>query len=58
LLSGKAGLSENMARRVEKVFEVKAETLLRMQAAYDDAEARREIQAMKDRWRHDRSSKQ
>jgi addiction module HigA family antidote len=36
LLRGKAGLSEKMALRVEKIIEVKAETLLRMQAAYDD----------------------
>lgn len=41
LLSGGAGLSENMARRVEKVFGVKAETLLRMQSAYDDAQKAR-----------------
>jgi addiction module HigA family antidote len=40
LLNGHHGLSAEMALRVEKVFGVKADTLLRMQAAYDLANAR------------------
>mgnify|MGYP001069487314 CR=1 FL=1 len=40
LLNGKAGLSAEMAIRFEKAFGVRADTLLRMQAAHDLAEAR------------------
>ncbi|MGK2287311.1 HigA family addiction module antitoxin [Pedomonas sp. V897] len=40
LLSGKNGLSADMAIRFEKLFGLKAETLLRMQAAYALAQAR------------------
>ena len=40
LLNGKAGLSADMAIRFEKAFGLRAETLLRMQAAYDLAQAR------------------
>src|SRR5664279_5301171 len=40
LLNGKADLSGNMALRIEKAFGVKMETLLRMQASYDIAQAR------------------
>jgi antitoxin HigA-1 len=40
LLNGKAGLSAMMALRFEKAYGIKADTLLRMQAAYDLAEAR------------------
>ena len=40
LLNGKAGLSATMALRFEKAFGVKADTLLRMRAAHDLAEAR------------------
>jgi addiction module HigA family antidote len=41
LLNGNAGLSADMAIRFEKAFGVKAETLMRMQAAHELAEARR-----------------
>ena len=40
LLNGNAGLSAEMAIRFEKAFDVKADTLMRMQAAYELAEAR------------------
>lgn len=40
LLNGKAGLSADMAIRFEKAFGIQAETLMRMQAAYDLAQAR------------------
>ena len=40
LLNGGAGLSAEMAIRFEKAFGLKADTLLRMQAAHDLAEAR------------------
>ena len=40
LLNGKAGLSPEMAIRFEKAFGIKADTLLRMQTAYDLAQAR------------------
>lgn len=40
LLNGKAGLSAEMAIRFEKAFGVRADTLLRMQAAHDLAAAR------------------
>jgi len=39
LISGKAGLSAEMAIRLEKAFGGGAETWLRMQAAYDLAQA-------------------
>lgn len=41
LLNGNAGLSAEMAIRFEKAFGVKADTLMRMQAAHELAEARR-----------------
>jgi addiction module HigA family antidote len=41
LLNGNAGLSAEMAIRFEKAFGAKADTLMRMQAAYELAEARR-----------------
>lgn len=41
LLNGHAKLSADMAIRFEKAFGVKADTLLRMQAAHDLAEARK-----------------
>jgi len=41
LLNGKAGLSGNMALRIEKAFGVKMDTLLRIQASYDIAQARK-----------------
>lgn len=40
LLNGNAGLSAAMAIRFEKAFGVKADTLMRMQAAYELAQAR------------------
>ena len=40
LLNDHAGLSAEMAIRFEKAFGVKADTLMRMQAAYEPAEAR------------------
>lgn len=40
LLNGRASLSPEMAIRVEKAFGPKMDTLVRMQAAYDIAEAR------------------
>jgi antitoxin HigA-1 len=40
LLNGHAGLSAEMAIRFEKAFGLRAETLLRMQAAHDLARAR------------------
>ncbi|WP_070158145.1 HigA family addiction module antitoxin [Sphingobium phenoxybenzoativorans] len=40
LLNGNASLSADMAIRFEKAFGVKADTLLRMQTAYELAQAR------------------
>ncbi|RYE08297.1 MAG: addiction module antidote protein, HigA family [Hyphomicrobiales bacterium] len=40
LLNGNASLSADMAIRFEKAFGVKADTLLRMQATYELAQAR------------------
>lgn len=40
LLNGKAGLSAEMAIRFEKAFGIKADTMMRMQSAYDLAQAR------------------
>jgi addiction module HigA family antidote len=41
LLNGKAGLSGEMALRIEKAFGVKMDTLMRMQSAYDIAQTRK-----------------
>jgi antitoxin HigA-1 len=41
LLNRKAGLSGDMALRIEKAFGVKMDTLMRMQSSYDIAEARK-----------------
>jgi antitoxin HigA-1 len=41
LLNGHAGLSPLMALRIEKAFGVTMDTLLRMQTAYEIAQARR-----------------
>jgi addiction module HigA family antidote len=38
LLNGKAGLSGEMALRIEKAFGVKMDTLMRMQSAYEIAQ--------------------
>lgn len=40
LLGGRAGLSAKMAIRFEKAFGLSADTLMRMQGAYDLAQAR------------------
>jgi addiction module HigA family antidote len=40
LLNGRAALSPEMALRVEKAFGVKMDTLMRMQTAWDIAQAR------------------
>ena len=40
LLNARAGLSADMAIRFEKAFGVKADTLLRMQTAYELSQAR------------------
>ena len=40
LLNARAGLSADMAIRFEKAFSVKADTLLRMQTAFELAQAR------------------
>ena len=40
LLNGRAGLSATMALRFEKAFGISADTLMRMQAAYEMAQAR------------------
>jgi addiction module HigA family antidote len=41
MLNGKADLSGIMALRIEKAFGVKMDTLMRMQGAYDIAQARK-----------------
>jgi addiction module HigA family antidote len=41
LLNGKAGLSGEMALRIEKAFGVNMETLMRMQSSYDIAQTRK-----------------
>ena len=46
LLNGKADLSGDMALRIEKVFGPKMEHLMRMQLAYDLAQARKEEKAI------------
>ena len=40
LLNARAGLSADMAIRFEKAFGIKADTMLRMQASYELAQAR------------------
>jgi plasmid maintenance system antidote protein VapI len=41
LLNGRADLSGEMALRIEKAFAVKMDTLMRIQSAWDIAQARR-----------------
>jgi addiction module HigA family antidote len=53
LLNGKAGLSGNMALRIEKAFGVKMDTLMRMQASYDIAQARKREKQIHVRRIHD-----
>ena len=43
LLNGKAGLSGDMALRIEKAFGIKMDTLMRMQASYDIARTRKRV---------------
>lgn len=47
LLNGRAALSADMAIRFEKAFGLKADTLMRMQTAYDLAQARLHEDAIK-----------
>jgi addiction module HigA family antidote len=47
LLNGRASLSPDMALRIEKAFGPKMDTLLRMQTAYDIAEARNRAEDIK-----------
>lgn len=47
LVSGRAGISAEMAIRLEKAFGGGAETWLRMQAAYDLAQAEKKSGTMK-----------
>jgi len=47
LLNGRAALSPEMALRIEKAFGVKMDTLLRMQTAYEIAEARARAASIK-----------
>ena len=47
LVSGKAGISAEMAIRLEKAFGGGAETWLRMQAAYDLAQAEKHTRKIK-----------
>ncbi len=41
LLNGRAGLSGDMALRIEKAFGVKMDTLMRMQSSFDIARSRK-----------------
>lgn len=51
LLNGKAALSPEMAIRFEKAFGIRAETMLRMQAAYDLAQVELRADEIKvERW--------
>lgn len=52
LLNGKAGLSGDMALRLEKAFGVKMDTLMRMQASYDIAQSRRRARQIQVRRLH------
>lgn len=47
LITGKAGISAEMAIRLEKAFGGGAETWLRMQAAYDLAQMERKARSIK-----------
>ena len=46
LLNSKAGLSGDMALRIEKAFGVKMDTLMRMQSSYDIAQTRKREKEM------------
>ena len=47
LLNSKAGLSGEMALRLEKAFGVKMDTLMRMQTSYDIAQTRKREREIK-----------
>ncbi len=47
LLNGRAALSPEMALRIEKAFGPKMDTLLRMQTAFEIAEARKQERKIK-----------
>lgn len=47
LLNGRADLSAEMALRIEQVFGIRMSTLLAIQAAYNEARARRESAGLK-----------
>jgi addiction module HigA family antidote len=47
LLNGRAGVSAEMAIRFEKAFGLRADSLVRMQAAHDLARARRHEKSIK-----------
>ncbi|ETC99223.1 HigA family addiction module antitoxin [Asaia sp. SF2.1] len=40
ILNGRCGLTAEMASRFEKVFDIRSETLMRMQSTFDLAQAR------------------
>jgi addiction module HigA family antidote len=46
LLNGNAGLSGDMALRIEEAFGVKMDTLMRMQASYEIAQTRERLSSM------------
>jgi addiction module HigA family antidote len=56
LLNGRAGLSGDMALRIEKAFGPKMDTLMRMQTAHDIAQARRRQDSIRVRRYHPRSA--
>lgn len=47
LLNGKAGLSGDMALRIEKAFGIRMDTLMRMQSSYDIAQTRKREKAIR-----------
>ena len=47
LLNSKAGLSGDMALRLEKAFGIRMETLMRMQSSYDIAQTRKRERQIK-----------
>jgi antitoxin HigA-1 len=49
LLNGKARLSRAMALRIEKVFGLRTDTLMRMQASYDAAHTGRRVKKSRSR---------
>jgi addiction module HigA family antidote len=52
LLNGNAGLSGDMALRIEKAFGVKMDTLMRMQASYEIAQTRKRAKSIRVRRIH------